>query len=88
MVWVTGALQFNWERSKLPASVVEKPSDQVLEMSIVRTPEAVAGNSWVTVADEAGCPGDAGTLKEVLLRVARPPVTDVTEPVTDALKSF
>ena len=72
----------------LPVSVVEYPSDHMAEVPMVITPEAVAGSVWITVADEYGCPGDAGMLNEVLLRVARPPVTDVTEPVSGRLKSF
>src|SRR5580704_7219894 len=57
-------------------------------MSMVMTPEAVAGSVWVNVVDEKGCPADAAMLYVVLFKVERPPVMEVTEPVSGRLKSF
>ena len=47
-----GAAQSSCDRLKLPVSVVEKPSDHRLEMTIEMVPAAVAGNVWVNVVDE------------------------------------
>ena len=68
--------------------VMVKPSVQVVAMSMVMTPEAVAGSVWVNVVDEKGCPGDAAMLYVVLFKVESPPVMEVTEPVSGRLKSF
>jgi hypothetical protein len=60
------------ERLNVKVSVTVNPSVQVLEMSIVMSPVAVAGSVWVNVADWKGVPGELAMLKVVLLRVDRP----------------
>jgi hypothetical protein len=55
-----GAAQFIVERSKVPLSVPEVPSDHVLETSRAMTPVAPAGSVCVSVEVWEGCPGEAG----------------------------
>ena len=49
IVW-SGAPQLIVERSNVPLSFRDDPSDHVLETSRVTLPVAPAGNVWVSVA--------------------------------------